>query len=610
MMKTIKCLRKGCKAYLAYVTKARELEKKEVSNIHVVCDLPDVFPDDLPGIPPERQVEFGIDLIPGATPIAKAPYRLALIEMQELMKQLQELLDKCFIQPSSSPWGAPVLFVKKKDGSMRMLNVVADALSRKRRLGSIRVKFMKITLIPDLDRKIQEFQQVVIQDKYLDDEQMKGLFKLLESDTNKIKQFKGIIWVPKYGGLREIILDEAHKSKYSIHLGSTKMYKDLKSLYWWPSIKSSIGQYVEKCRICLQVKAEHQRPYGSLKPLEIPMWKWDHITTDFIVRLPKTKKGHDAIWVIVDRLTKSAYFLPIKEMFSLEKLARLYVEEIVSRHRSWDDLLPLAEFSYNNSYHSSIKMAPFEALYGRKCKSPVCLNEVRENQFTGPDIIQQTSDKVTQIRKRIKSAQDRQKRYADRRRKPIEFQVGDKVMLKISPWKGVMRFGKRGKLSPRYIGPFSITKRIDNITYKLCLPVKLQHIHDTFYVSNLKKSLLEEDVTIPIEELSIDETLSFIKELESIIDTKIKQLRNKSIPFVKVQWRYHHGSEATWEPEVEMRTNFVEAVQVITTTLITDSRTKDTSIDRLIDLKYIERCESYLVVGCGVVSLYEDGDLL
>ncbi|GKA51884.1 putative reverse transcriptase domain-containing protein [Tanacetum coccineum] len=288
------------------VSEVKEIEKKEVSNIPVVCDFPDVFPDDLPGILPERQVDFGIDLIPGATPIAKAPYRLAPTEMQELMKQLQDLLDKGFIQPSASLWGVPVLFVKKKDGSMRMcidyrelnkvtiknkyslpriddlfdqlhgarkVNVVTDALSRKRRLGSISVKFIKITLIPDLDRKIQELQQVAIQDKYLHDEQMKGRSKLLESDTNKIKRFKGRIWVPKYRGLREMILDEAHKSKYSIHQGSTKMYKDLKSLYWWPGIKSSIGQYVEKCHICLQVKAEHQRPYGSLQPLEIPMWK-------------------------------------------------------------------------------------------------------------------------------------------------------------------------------------------------------------------------------------------------------------------------------------------------------------------------------------------------
>ncbi|GJW28080.1 hypothetical protein Tco_0044955 [Tanacetum coccineum] len=223
---------------------------------------------------------------------------------------------------------------------------------------------------------------------------------------------------------------------------------------------------------------------------------------------------------------------------------------------SWDDLLPLVEFSYNNNYHSSIKMAPFEALYGRKCRSPVCWNEVGENQFTGPDIIQQTSDKVTQIRKRIEAAQDRQKCYTDIRRKPVEFQVGDKVMLKVSPWKGVMRFEKRGKLSPRYIGPFSITKRIGNVAYKLCLPVKLQHIHDTFHVSNLKKCLVEEDVIIPIEDLSVDETLSFIEEPESIIDTKIKQLRNKSIPLVKVQWRYHRGSEATWEPEAEMRTKY------------------------------------------------------
>ncbi|GJY29637.1 putative reverse transcriptase domain-containing protein [Tanacetum coccineum] len=175
--------------------------------------------------------------------------------------------------------------------------------------------------------------------------------------------------------------------------------------------------------------------------------------------------------------------------------------------KGWVNHLPLVEFSYNNSYHASIKAAPFEALYGRKCRSPVCWTEVGEAQILGPELIQETTEKIVQIKQRMQAAHDRQKSYADLKRKPMEFQVGDKVMLKVSPWKGVVRFGKRGKLNPRYVGPFKVLKRVGDVAYKLKLPEELSRVHNTFHVSNLKKCHADEPLAVPLDELHFDDKL-------------------------------------------------------------------------------------------------------
>ncbi|GJS28340.1 putative reverse transcriptase domain-containing protein [Tanacetum coccineum] len=261
-------------------------------------------------------------------------------------------------------------------------------------------------------------------------------------------------------------MHESHRSKYSIHPGSDKMYHDLKMLYWWPNIKAEIATYVSKCLTCAKVKAEHQRPSGLLVQPDIPEWKWEKITMDFITKLPKTAAGFDSIWVILDRLTKSAHFFANKgdgfdrkideavherdnrktwyigtdgqserTIQTLEDMLRACV---IDFGNGWDRHLPLVEFSYNNSYHTSIKAAPFEVLYDRKCRSHVCWAEVGEAQLTGPEIIHETTEKIFKIRDRMQAARDRQKSYADKRHRPLEFEVGDKVMLKVAPQKGVI----------------------------------------------------------------------------------------------------------------------------------------------------------------------------
>ncbi|GJV31180.1 putative reverse transcriptase domain-containing protein [Tanacetum coccineum] len=335
--------------------------------------------------------------------------------------------------------------------------------------------------------------------------------------------------------------------------------------------------------------------------------------------MPRSSSGYDAIWVIVDRLTKSAHFLPIREDYKTEKLARIYINEIVARHGvpvsiisdrdgrfashlwqalqkalgtklhmstayhpetdgqsertiqtledmlracvmdfggSWDAHLPLIEFSYNNSYHTSVKCAPFEALYGRKCRSPVIWTEVGESQLIGPELVQETTEKIFQIKERLKTARSRQKSYADKRRKPLEFKVGDRVLLKVSPWKGVVRFGKKGKLAPRYVGPFEIVECVGPVAYRLKLPQELSCVHDTFHVSNLKKCLAEPDVQVPLDEIEIDENLRFVEEPIEIVERDVKKLKRRRIPLVKVRWNSRQGAEYTWEREDQFRKKY------------------------------------------------------
>ncbi|GJW23833.1 putative reverse transcriptase domain-containing protein [Tanacetum coccineum] len=882
--KTQKYMQKGFPIFLAHVT-AKEVkdksEKKRLKGVPIVRDFPEVFPEDLPGLPPTRQVEFQIDLVPGAAPVARAPYRLAPSEMKELSEQLKELSDKGFIRPSSSPWGAPVLFVKKKDGSFRMCidyrelnkltvknryplpriddlfdqlqgssvyskidlrsgyhqlrvreedipktafrtryghyefqvmpfgltnapavfmdlmnripkvqflghvidskgihvdpakiesikdwaslklpteirqflglagyyrrfiegfskiakpmtkltqkkvkfewgdkqeaafqllkqklcsalilalpegsedfiaycdaskkglgavlmqrekviayashqlkireknytthdlelgvvvfalkiwrhylygtkctvftdhkslqhilnqkelnmrqrrwlellsdydceiryhpgkaNVVADALSRKERDQPLRVRALVMTIGLDLPKQILNAQTEARKPENIKNEDVRGMLLENAKDPEKVRKeklepradgtlcFNGRSWLPCYGDLRTVIMHESHKSKYSIHPGSDKMYQDMKKLYWWPNMKADIATYVSKCLTCAKVKAEHQRPSGLLVQPKIPEWKWDNITMDFVTKLPKSSQGYDTIWVIVDRLTKSAIFVPMRETDPLDKLARMYLKEVVTRHG-----IPVSIICDRDP---SIKAAPFEALYGRKCRSPVCWTEVGEAQLLGPELIQETTEKIIQIKQRMQAARDRQKSYADLKRKPMEFQVGDKVMLKVSPWKGVVRFGKRGKLNPRYVGPFKVLERIGSVAYKLELPEELSRVHNTFHVSNLKKCYADEPLAVPLDGLHVDDKLQFVEEPVEIMDREVKQLRHSRVPIVKVRWNSKRGPEFTWEREDQFKKKYPH--------LFTKTAPSSSAASRSVSI----RCQGYI----------------
>nr|GEU96170.1 reverse transcriptase domain-containing protein [Tanacetum cinerariifolium] len=244
-------------------------------------------------------------------------------------------------------------------------------------------------------------------------------------------------WLSHYVDLRTLIMHEAQKSKYSVHLGSDKMYQDMKQLYWWPNMKADIATYVSKCLTCLKVKAKHQKSSGLLVPPEIPEWKWDNITMDF-------RAFQKAMGTQLDMSTAYHPKTDGQSKRTIQTLEDMLRVCVIDFGNGWEGHLPLVEFSYNNSYHASIKAAPFEALYGRKCRSLVCWAEVEDAQRIAPELVHEMTEKIVQIKQRIQATRDRQKSYADVRRKPLEFQVGDRVMLKVSPWKGSYVLANRG----------------------------------------------------------------------------------------------------------------------------------------------------------------------
>ncbi|CAJ2662068.1 unnamed protein product [Trifolium pratense] len=526
-------------------------------------------------------------------------------------------------------------------------NVVADALSRKSMGSLAHLAAIKRPIIKEFQELVESGVQleidsskallahVQIRSTLVDDikeaqSKDSDLVKTVDDVRNgKVSNFSvdfdGVLWlnsrlcVPNVGELRRKILEEAHHSSYTIHPGSNKMYQDLREFYWWEGMKKDVADFVSKCLVCQQVKAEHQKPAGLLQPVEIPEWKWEDIAMDFVTGLPRTQKGYDSVWVIIDRLTKSAHFLPVKTTYTASQYAKLYLEEIVSLHGvpvsiisdrgaqftaqfwksfqsalgtclnlstafhpqtdgqsertiqiledmlracvldfggSWDRYLPMMEFAYNNSYQSSIQMAPFEALYGRRCRSPIGWFEVGEAKLVGPELIQDAIEKVKLIRDRLVTAQSRQKSYSDKRRRPLEFTVGDHVFLRVSPMKGVLRFGKKGKLSPRFIGPFEILERVGPVAYRLALPPDLSGVHPVFHISMLRKYLYDPSHVISHENIQLDENLSYTEHPVAVVDKEIRRLRSKDIVSVKVLWKGPSGEETTWESEEVMRSKY------------------------------------------------------
>nr|GEY25510.1 reverse transcriptase domain-containing protein [Tanacetum cinerariifolium] len=457
-IKARKYIERGSQLFVAQVTKKVPV-KKQLQDVPVICNFLEVFPDDLPGLPPPRQVEFKIELIPSIAPVAYAPYRLSSSELKELSDQLKELFEKGFIHPSSSPWGDPMLFVKKKDGSFRMC----------------------------IDYR--ELNKLTVKNRYpllrIDD-----LFDQLQGSSVYSK-------IDLRSGYHQLRIRE----------------KDIPIT----TFRTSDGVHVNPAKV--EAIRNWSAPTTPTEVVQIVLWYLDFGYSKHITR----KRSQLMNFV-------SKFMGTVR--FRNDQIVRIM------------------------GYHASIKAAPFEVLYGRKCRSPVCWSEVRDSQLTGPELIRKTTEKIVQIKNRLLTARSRQKSYADVRCKPMEFEVGDKVMLKFSPWKGIIRFGKRVKLSPRYIGPFEIIERISPVAYKLELLEKLRGIHNTFHVSNLKKCLTDENLVIPLEEVQLDDKLHFIEEHVEIMDREVKQLKQSRIPIVKVRWNSRSGPEYTWEREDFFKRNY------------------------------------------------------
>nr|GEV01528.1 retrotransposon protein [Tanacetum cinerariifolium] len=462
----------------------------------IVQDFFDVFPEELPRIPLEREVEFGIELILGIQPISKAPYRMAPIELKELKEQLQELFDFGFIRPSVSSWGAPVLFVKKKDGSMRLcidyrdLNHLQGAkffskIDLKYGYHQLRVKEQDISktsfrtryghyeflvmpfgltnapaVFMDLMNRIfheylNKFVIVFIEDilmysktKEEHEEHLHIVLGTLRQEKLYEKISKCEFW--KSGMLANLqiepeIIKDLERMDIELCIRGIKGYwaslKIKPNLILW--IKEAQKEDAELCAVFQKseedeqtkfrvgddgVKIEHQRPSGLLQPLDIPVWKWDEIFMDFVTGLPRTQKKNDAIWVVVDRLTKSAYFLPIRKDFSISRLLDIFQQEIVRLHGTPASIVSDRDPRF--TWHASIKEAPYELLYGRKCRVPICWNEVGEHVIEGSELIEVTNDKVSIAKEKLKEARSRQKSYADHHRRYLEFNPRDRVFLK------------------------------------------------------------------------------------------------------------------------------------------------------------------------------------
>nr|GEY86014.1 putative reverse transcriptase domain-containing protein [Tanacetum cinerariifolium] len=640
------------------------------------------------GIPPNRQVEFRIDLVPGAAPVARAPYRLAPSEMKELADQLQELTNKGFIRPSSSPWGALVLFVKKKDGSFRMcidyrelnkltvknryplprINDLFDQLQGSSfyskidlRLGSsiyskidlrsgyhqLRVReedipktafrtryghyefqvipfgltnapevfmdLMNQVCKPYLDKFVIVFIDDILiysKDEKEHEEHLKAIIELLKKEELYAKFSKCLA-----GYYRRFIEGFSKISKPMTKLTQKKVkfewgdkqeaaFQLLKQklcsapilalpegsedfiVYCDASIKGLGAVLMQREKVISYSSRQlkiHEENYTThdleLGAVVFALKIWRHylyrtkeanVVADALSRKEQEPLRVQALVMtisvdlpkqILNAQTKAWKLENIKNedvggiLVENDKNPEVIREQKLEPRADGTQCLNV-EFSYNNSYHASIKAAPFEALYGRKCRSPICWTEVGEAKILGPELIQETTEQIIQIKQRIQATRDRQKSYADLKRKPMEFQVEDKVMLKISPWKGDIRFGKRGKLNLRYIGPFKVLERVRDVAYKLDLPKELSRVHNTFHVSNLKKCHADEPLAIPLDGLHVDDKLYFVEEPVEIMDRDVKRLKRSRIPLVKIRWNSKRGPEFTWEREDQFKQKY------------------------------------------------------
>ncbi|GJY23382.1 putative reverse transcriptase domain-containing protein [Tanacetum coccineum] len=435
--KTQKYMEKGFPIFLAHVTTKEvedKSEKKRLEDVPIVQDFPEVFPEDLPGLPPTRQVEFQIDLVPGAAPA----------EIKELTEQLKEQSDKRLYRPSPRPEGRPRTRKNKKNTikqNLRMLKKEDCML----RYPNVNFWIPKVLLV---------LSEVVIE-CFQDRQNQCQAYPRKRSSLMLSKKGLGAVLMQREKGDSYCIIPvKILRRTYTTHdleLGSicslSRFGRTEKLAPRTDGTQCLMADCYLVMAIWRTVKAEHQRPSGLLVQPKIPEWKWDNITMDFVTKLPKSPKAMTPFGMYLKEVVMR-YGMPVSIICdrdprftsnfwrSLQNALGTNLDRCESTlGKGWVNHLPLVEFSYNNSYHASIKAAPFEALYGRKCRSPICWTEVGEAQILGPELIQETTEKIIQIKQRMQAARDRQKSYADLKRKPMDFQVVDKSMDWLSNYK-------------------------------------------------------------------------------------------------------------------------------------------------------------------------------
>ncbi|WVZ52338.1 hypothetical protein U9M48_003410 [Paspalum notatum var. saurae] len=380
------------------------------------------------------------------------------------------------------------------------------------------------------------------------DEKKRACFTL---DDQGVLWFKNRLVVPKDMELRKKILDEAHTSMFTMHPGSNKMYQDLKQKFWW------IAKYVSECDpgngkmytwtsqwVCLAPRRA-MTPFGSLlivlpNPLTSCLSK---LITLRPLMLSSTYHGlYPCMTALGTNLIRSSAYHP-QTSGQVERVNQILENMLracaLTYSTKWDECLPLAEYAYNNSYEKSLEMAPFEALYGRRCRTLLNWSEPGERVTFGPNLVTQA---------------EVQKSYSDKRRRPLAFEEDDHVYLRVSPMKGVHRFGVKGKLAPRYVGPFKIIERCGSVAYRLELPPHLAAVHDVFHVSQLKKCLRVPEEVVDTSQIQIEPDLTYEEHPIKILDQKQRATRRRTINFYKVQWSNHSEEEATWEQEEFLQT--------------------------------------------------------
>jgi hypothetical protein len=429
-------------------------------------------------------------------------------------------------------------------------NKVVDALNRRVHIMhattiSMHSSYLKRKIL-DVVVTDQHYLQVK---EILQQEDVQHKFKEYKMKEDGILMHKNRIYVPNSRELRKLVLKEMHNVPYVRHPGYQKTIAAIRSQYFWPGMKKDVVDYISRCMECQRVKVEHRHPTGLLQPLPIPEWKWEVVTIDFITKFPRTTRQHDSIMVVVDKLTKVAHFIPVKMTHKATNIAEIYMKEIARLHgipkeivsdrdskftsnfwrglfkgfgtnlnfsttyhpqsdgktervnqviedmlrmyvmdkpSKWEDYLHLVEFSYNNGYQDSLKMSPFEALYGRKCNTPVSWDNPVDRVVLGPELLKEMEEKMVKIKQNLKATQDRKKSYADKSRTTREFKVGEHVFLKVKPKKISLKLGSCTKLATRFCGPFEILDRIGPVAYMLALPTSM-NVHNVFHVSLLKK---------------------------------------------------------------------------------------------------------------------------